>query len=506
MREFKTRTIRSAREEGYVTTLSGRRRSFPDLHLQGDGTGFKRAYAERQAVNFVIQGSAADFIKTAMKDIATELTLTSLTDKCRCCLQIHDELVFEVEPTVLDQCAALIAKCMTECAQLRVPMRVKAQVGRRWGDLVALEDAQTHLSAGPLAPAPVPTQASCVSQVATSGASEEAGIGDLAPAHGSACHSVIDAEVGQPSDGDVRMQSECAVAGRMPSTMDSGVHGMDGSGGSHAETVREDELAADGRWAGAGSRCGGDRELEEAGGSATACRTEESPPQQLAGAGVSSQSAQGSGFLGGRDDDDGEGDATRKKHRSNAIEAIFDFDFGKHSGSQSSKHAAPQVLPTSQAPITERQGPQGGQRSSETLAITQPDVGSDKELSLCGARQPSQQQWAGAKESMPAVESPGHQFSFQSVSQQHGSSAGVPLREIALSGLNLNPLRANRLVRSIGGGRGCCIFLVCALVSLTSFPSINSSQVGGPMQSKFHAQSSLSAALYDDDTDQLDLD
>ena len=86
----------------------------------------------------MIQGSAADYIKMAMKGIMEELCAKGLADQCCCCLQIHDELVFEVPEDQADRLIDLASKVMGEaCApavELSVPLDVDAKAGKSWAE------------------------------------------------------------------------------------------------------------------------------------------------------------------------------------------------------------------------------------------------------------------------------------------------------------------------------------------------------------------------------------
>ncbi len=127
--EFIRRTIDSAREIGYVSTLFGRRRPIPELRASGYQT---RSLGERLAVNTVMQGSAADIIKVAMIGCHRELRDRGL--RSRLVLQIHDELLFEVadgETTVVKQ---MITEQMTGAYLLDPPLEIDIGTGTSWLD------------------------------------------------------------------------------------------------------------------------------------------------------------------------------------------------------------------------------------------------------------------------------------------------------------------------------------------------------------------------------------
>ena len=127
--EYMTSTVDKGRSLGYVQTLSGRRRYLPDL--LSDNRMMKEN-AERIAANTPIQGSAADLIKIAMIRIRNELASGSL--RCDMLLQVHDELVFEVDKRDVDAAIAMIKKEMEGAMELEVPLVVEFGTGPNWLD------------------------------------------------------------------------------------------------------------------------------------------------------------------------------------------------------------------------------------------------------------------------------------------------------------------------------------------------------------------------------------
>ncbi len=127
VRRFLDQTIASARERGFVTTLLGRRRYLPDL---GSRNRVQRSAAERMAVNTVIQGTAADLIKTAMVRVDAALRGDALAT--RMILQVHDELVFEAPEAELEVVSARVREIMESVFELRVALEVEIGVGRSW--------------------------------------------------------------------------------------------------------------------------------------------------------------------------------------------------------------------------------------------------------------------------------------------------------------------------------------------------------------------------------------
>ena len=120
-------TIEFARENGFVKTLLGRKRWLSDIN---SNNATVRNYAERNAINAPIQGSAADMIKMAMINIYNELKNNNF--KTKMLLQVHDELVFDVYKPELEIVKPIIEKLMREALPLNVPVEVGIGVGLNW--------------------------------------------------------------------------------------------------------------------------------------------------------------------------------------------------------------------------------------------------------------------------------------------------------------------------------------------------------------------------------------
>jgi DNA polymerase-1 len=116
-----------ARQQLYVTTILGRRCAVPDIH---SSNGSIRAYAERNAVNYPVQGSAADIIKVAMVNIFKRLKKEGLASKML--LQVHDELVFDVPLAEVELMQSLVKEEMEGAIELSVPLTVAIGVGKNW--------------------------------------------------------------------------------------------------------------------------------------------------------------------------------------------------------------------------------------------------------------------------------------------------------------------------------------------------------------------------------------
>jgi DNA polymerase-1 len=121
--------IATARNCGYVTTLLGRRLPIPDIHSHNFTV---RGYAERNAINYPIQGSAADVIKLAMINIDRRLKRERLAS--RLIMQVHDELVFEVPESELIHMEQLVEQEMSAAVPCRVPLKVDVSYGRNWAE------------------------------------------------------------------------------------------------------------------------------------------------------------------------------------------------------------------------------------------------------------------------------------------------------------------------------------------------------------------------------------
>ncbi|NJD90688.1 MAG: DNA polymerase I [Geobacter sp.] len=121
--------IADARRDGYVTTLLGRRLPIPEINSSNFNV---KSYAERNAINYPIQGSAADIIKQAMINIDSRLKAEGLAT--RLIMQVHDELVFEVPHDELLQVEQLVAHEMSHAVSCRVPLKVDVNYGKNWAE------------------------------------------------------------------------------------------------------------------------------------------------------------------------------------------------------------------------------------------------------------------------------------------------------------------------------------------------------------------------------------
>jgi DNA polymerase-1 len=120
-------SIEMAREKGYVETIKGRKRYLRDIN---SANATVRGFAERNAINAPIQGSAADMIKIAMINIHNDLQKKKL--KSKMLLQVHDELVFDVLKEEVDEMKSLVEHRMKTALDLKVPVDVGMGVGQNW--------------------------------------------------------------------------------------------------------------------------------------------------------------------------------------------------------------------------------------------------------------------------------------------------------------------------------------------------------------------------------------
>lgn len=127
IREYISETIDLARENGYVTTVKGRKRYLPDINSRNATV---RGYAERNAVNAPLQGSAADIIKIAMINIQHEMMRLNM--RSRMIMQVHDELIFNVVPDEADTLQALVERLMQGAYSGKVSLTVASALAPNW--------------------------------------------------------------------------------------------------------------------------------------------------------------------------------------------------------------------------------------------------------------------------------------------------------------------------------------------------------------------------------------
>ena len=129
IKDYMERTKKAAHAEGFVTTLFGRKCRLPGIN---DRNPARRAFSERAAINAPIQGAAADVIKRAMIPMQEALEARGLA--ARMLLQVHDELVFEVPESEVEETGAVVTQVMENAAHLDVPLTVDVGTGTSWAD------------------------------------------------------------------------------------------------------------------------------------------------------------------------------------------------------------------------------------------------------------------------------------------------------------------------------------------------------------------------------------
>ena len=125
--DYMEKSKQVAREKGYVTTLFGRRRYLPDINSHNATV---RGFAERNAINAPIQGTAADIIKVAMIRISNRFKREGIRSKM--ILQVHDELNFSVYPEEKEQVERIVLEEMQGAIQLKVPLIADCGFGENW--------------------------------------------------------------------------------------------------------------------------------------------------------------------------------------------------------------------------------------------------------------------------------------------------------------------------------------------------------------------------------------
>jgi DNA polymerase-1 len=127
VKKYMDYSIEVAREKGYVETLLHRKRFLPDINSHNS---IVRGYAERNAINAPIQGSAADIIKVAMNRIHRRFLEENL--QSRMIMQVHDELNFNVFPDEMDRGRKIVVDEMEHAIELKVPLIAECGIGNNW--------------------------------------------------------------------------------------------------------------------------------------------------------------------------------------------------------------------------------------------------------------------------------------------------------------------------------------------------------------------------------------
>ena len=127
VKEYMEKSIERARENGYIETIFGRKRFLPDINSHN---AVVRGYAERNAINAPIQGSAADIIKVAMVHIYQRFQSEGIRSKMM--LQVHDELNFSVYPEEREKVQQIVIEEMEKAYAMQVPLRADCGWGKNW--------------------------------------------------------------------------------------------------------------------------------------------------------------------------------------------------------------------------------------------------------------------------------------------------------------------------------------------------------------------------------------
>ena len=133
VKRYLAETIARAKEQGYVETLLGRRRYFPVLTSTARASQQARSAAERAAINFPIQGSAADILKIAMREVHRRLRAEGYG--ARMILQVHDELVLETPIAEMASVVPLVVETMEAAYDLKAPLKAEPEFGPNWYDM-----------------------------------------------------------------------------------------------------------------------------------------------------------------------------------------------------------------------------------------------------------------------------------------------------------------------------------------------------------------------------------
>lgn len=138
--EYLEKTREFARSHGYTETMFGRRRYFRDIN---SSVPFMRASAERMAINAPIQGTAADIVRVAMVRVYQHLKEKELLNEARMLIQVHDELLFEIKQSILEEVVpeitGIMESILPETKSRAVPLLVSVGVGQNWGELKKLQ-------------------------------------------------------------------------------------------------------------------------------------------------------------------------------------------------------------------------------------------------------------------------------------------------------------------------------------------------------------------------------
>ena len=129
VKDYMNANVEFAKKNGYVATLTGRKRIIPEIKSSNYNL---RQFGERAAMNMPLQGSSADIIKIAMIKVTEKLKSEKLNSKI--ILQVHDELVLEANESEAEIVAEILKDCMENAVKLKVPLTVEVHSGKTWYD------------------------------------------------------------------------------------------------------------------------------------------------------------------------------------------------------------------------------------------------------------------------------------------------------------------------------------------------------------------------------------
>ncbi|VAW14489.1 DNA polymerase I, partial [hydrothermal vent metagenome] len=130
VREFMDSEIKNCERRGYVVTLLNRRRYLPEILSKNNAI---KNFAQRQAINTPVQGTAADLMKLAMINVHREMTAKEM--KAKMLITVHDEIVLETPSSECEDLVKLLKENMENAMELSVPIKVSVKVGKNWLDM-----------------------------------------------------------------------------------------------------------------------------------------------------------------------------------------------------------------------------------------------------------------------------------------------------------------------------------------------------------------------------------
>ena len=127
VKEYMEANVAFAKSNGYVSTLTGRKRYIREINSSNYNL---RQFGERAAMNMPLQGSSADIIKIAMVNLSNALKRERM--KSKLILQVHDELILDANESEKDKAAEILRREMENAVQLKVPLKFEVAIGRNW--------------------------------------------------------------------------------------------------------------------------------------------------------------------------------------------------------------------------------------------------------------------------------------------------------------------------------------------------------------------------------------